>query len=90
MDYDKAVDIFKESKLFYAEPVFIGSYDECINYPNKFQTSIPAKLGLPPLPAENFAEGVVIKPLKTLYINSKKGNKIRQEIINFKEKKFVP
>lgn len=43
LDYDVAVKIFAEAKFFYAEPLFIGSLDDALKYPNTFQTTLPAK-----------------------------------------------
>jgi hypothetical protein len=73
MDYDAAIVLFKEAKIFYAEPLFTGSFEECLDYPIKFKTTIPGKLKLPDLISENFAEGVVIKPMKNTYILNTKG-----------------
>ena len=44
LDYDAAIALFKEAKLFYAEPLFTGSYEECLEFPIKFKTTIPGKL----------------------------------------------
>ena len=74
LDYDQAITIFKEAGLLYAIPLFIGSYGEALAYPVGFASTIPALLGLPPLAAENKAEGIVIKPQKTLYIATNKGS----------------
>ena len=56
-----------------AEPLFIGKYEQAIAQPIDFDSTIPALLGLPQLPSSNRAEGVVIKPVKSLYINTPKG-----------------
>jgi hypothetical protein len=73
MDFGLALALLKEAKFLHAEPLFTGSFEECISYPIKFQTKLPSKFGLPDLPSQNFAEGVVIKPMKTLYITNTKG-----------------
>ena len=43
-----------------------------LDYPLGFESTIPAKLGLPPLPDDikNPAEGVVIKPVKNLVLET--------------------
>lgn len=61
LPYVKCVSLFKEHSIPYAEPLFIGTLDECLAYDNCFQTKIPEKLGLPPI-ENNLCEGVVIKP----------------------------
>jgi len=35
--------------ILYAKILFIGTFDECLNYPNQFQTHIPKWIGHPPL-----------------------------------------
>jgi Rnl2 family RNA ligase len=46
-----------------------GTLDECLDYPNEFNSTLPAKFGLPELD-ENICEGVVIKPNKPLYFTN--------------------
>jgi len=53
-------------------------------YSIEFESKIPETLGLPKLTFANKAEGIVIKPLKTIYIQTSKG-KIRPVI-----KKKIP
>lgn len=45
----------------------IGTFDECLDYSNDFQTKVPNVFGLPEID-NNICEGVVIKPNKPLYI----------------------
>jgi len=49
-----------------------GTYKEMLNYPLDFESTISAKLGLPPLPVPNKAEGVSVEPryclLTVLYL----------------------
>ena len=59
----EANELFEKFGFFYAKPLFEGSFEDCLKYPNEFQTTIPALLGLPEIP-ENFCEGVVIRPLQ--------------------------
>lgn len=73
LDYDVALRLFEQAGLFYARPLLIGSFQEALNYPLGFSSTIPKLLGLPPLPIENKAEGVVIKPLKTILLPGGKG-----------------
>ena len=44
---DEVVLLCKEVDLFHAKILFEGTFDECIKYPNEFQTKIPEWLGLP-------------------------------------------
>lgn len=73
LDYDQTVALCQSAGLFYAAPLLIASYQETLSYPIEFTSTIPVRLGLPPLSQDNRAEGVVIKPLKALTIPTKKG-----------------
>lgn len=73
LDYDQAISFCEKAGLLYANPLLIASYQEALAYPIEFTSTIPARLGLPPLSQENRAEGVVIKPLKALTISTPKG-----------------
>ncbi len=61
---NKAFDLFKIPR---AQTLFKGSFDECINYNNKFITTIPTIHNLPPIEG-NLCEGTVIKPKDVRYI----------------------
>lgn len=61
-------DFFEKVDLFHAKTLFTGSFDECLMYSNKFQTTIPKELGLPEI-EDNICEGVVIKPNEPMYLN---------------------
>jgi Rnl2 family RNA ligase len=81
LDVNIANMYFEKVKLLHAKTIFKGSIDECLKYKNDFNTTIPKELGLPPL-EPNIAEGVVIKPVKTLYFN----NGVRVMLKNKNEK----
>jgi Rnl2 family RNA ligase len=88
--YDAAIKLFEQVGLLYARPLLIGSFQEALNFPLGFASTIPKLLGLPPLPAENQAEGVVIKPLKTILLPSGKGMSrpmLKRKIAAFAEDK---
>jgi Rnl2 family RNA ligase len=73
LDFDKALAIFQQVAMMYAKPLFIGKYEEALLYNNEFDSTISAALGLPKLPNGNKAEGVVIKPVKSIYVETSKG-----------------
>jgi Rnl2 family RNA ligase len=90
VDYDQAISFFQTAGLFYAAPLLIGSYQEALAYPLGFRSTIPGLLGLPPLQEENRAEGVVIKPLKTIMLPTNKGSirpVLKRKIAEFAEDK---
>lgn len=72
LDYDQALHIFEQSALFHATSLFVGKFQQACAYPIGFESTIPLRLGLPPL-ENNKAEGIIIKPVTTIYIETKKG-----------------
>ncbi len=90
LDYDVAMKLLEQVGIFYAHPLLIGSFQEALSYPLGFSSTIPKLLGLPQLPTENKAEGVVIKPLKTILLPSGKGMSrplLKRKIAEFAEDK---
>lgn len=61
---------------------FVGSFEECLNYKNDFQTDIPEILGYPPI-ENNIMEGIIIKPYT--YKKFRNGDRV---ILKSKNKKF--
>ena len=49
--------------------LFEGTMEECLKFPNEFNSGIPQLLSLPEL-EENICEGVVIKPFAPLFLKS--------------------
>ncbi|MBC8140830.1 MAG: hypothetical protein H7Y38_05250, partial [Armatimonadetes bacterium] len=48
-------------------PLFVGAYERATDFSPRFDSTIPATLGLPPLPAgTNLAEGVVVRPAREI------------------------
>lgn len=89
LDYDLAHTIFEQSGLFHATPLFVGKFQPACAYPIGFESTIPARLGLPPL-ENNKAEGIIIKPLTTIYLETKKGRIrpiLKKKIPDFAEDK---
>lgn len=82
-EIDFANKYFEEVNLFHAKTLFRGSLDDCLKYPNDFQSTIPALFGLPEI-EDNVCEGVVIKPNKPLFLYS--GSRI---IIKNKNEKWT-
>jgi len=61
VDHATAARLSSEEGVGFVEPLFVGSLTEALARPVEFETTIPARLGLPPLP-DNPAEGIVVKP----------------------------
>jgi Rnl2 family RNA ligase len=83
LSVDKANELFKLYNIFYAEELFRGSFQECLDYQNEFNSTLPAKLGMEPLET-NICEGVVIKPIEPKYFNG--GSRV---ILKNKNDKFT-
>ncbi|MBD1879658.1 RNA ligase family protein [Coleofasciculus sp. FACHB-T130] len=73
IDYDEALKLFQQVEMLAAKPLFIGKYEQALAQKIEFDSTIPALLGLPKLPFSNQAEGIVIKPVKSIYIDTSKG-----------------
>lgn len=58
--------LYKEFGFLHAQTLFRGSFEDCMKYPNEFDSKIPAQLGLPPI-SPNICEGVVLRPIKPLF-----------------------
>ncbi|MBD2338171.1 RNA ligase [Calothrix sp. FACHB-156] len=88
LDYEIALKLFQQVGMMASVPLFIGKYNDALAYNIEFESTIPAILGLPKLPFTNKAEGVVIKPLNSIYVEIGK-HKIRpiikQKIPEFAE-----
>lgn len=67
INVDDARDLCVKYGIPFAEPLMYGTMEECMEYPNEFNTRIPELYGLPPIPG-NICEGVVIKPVEPIYI----------------------
>ncbi|MCB9703853.1 MAG: RNA ligase [Myxococcales bacterium] len=66
LDFDEAIARARGQGFFVAEPLHVGSLREALDFPLGFDSTIPARLGLPPLARPNAAEGVVIRPLPAI------------------------
>ena len=73
----------EEAGFFAAVSLFIGTFKECLEYSNIFQTTIPKRLSLPEI-KDNMCEGVVIKPVKPVFFFN--GSRI---ILKNKNEKFA-
>lgn len=82
LDYDTVSRLFKKHQIPFANKLFEGNLDECLNYPNDGLSQIYKQFNLPPI-ENNIMEGVVIKPVYDDRIN---GQRI---ILKNKNEKFI-
>ncbi len=66
---EKTNKLFEKFGFVHAKTLFQGSLKQCLEYSNKFKTTIPKNYGLPELEG-NICEGVVIRPIKPLFFNN--------------------
>jgi Rnl2 family RNA ligase len=79
---------FEEGSIFYAKTLFQGTLDECLEYPNAFQSCIAEWLGLPPI-EDNICEGIVIRPLEPVFFRNGSRLLLKSKNSRFAEKKAV-
>lgn len=86
LDVEEVDELFEAEGFLYAKTLFKGNLEECLNYPNLFQTHIPEWLGLPPIEG-NTCEGVVIRPVTPMYFKNGSRVLIKNKNEKFSEKK---
>ena len=88
LDFEKTLELCKQSELFSAKPLLKGTFRECLAFELGFDSTIPEQLGLPPLIIPNLAEGVVIRPLTNVTVRTNKGPRrplLKRKIPKFSE-----
>ncbi len=85
---DEVNDLFEAEGFFYAKTLLKGSLEECLKYPNAFQSKISQWLGLPDI-EDNICEGVVIRPVEPQYLRNGSRVLIKNKNARFAEKKSV-
>jgi Rnl2 family RNA ligase len=71
LPFDTAADLCARCGFMFAEALFRGTLAECLKFEIEFETKIPGRLRLPPLPSgasheRNLAEGCVVRPTEEL------------------------
>ncbi|MDR1594439.1 MAG: RNA ligase, Rnl2 family [Prevotellaceae bacterium] len=85
---DEINTFFEDAQFFYAKTLFKGTIDECLQYPNAFQSHISEWLGLPPI-EDNICEGIVIRPSEPIYFHNGARVLLKSKNSRFAEKKSV-
>jgi len=73
LDYATAEQLCAEADLLYTRALFRGTYEDAFAFPLGFETTLPARLGLPSLGPGNRAEGVVLKPARSIGVPRRAG-----------------
>ncbi|KAA6301924.1 MAG: hypothetical protein EZS26_001927 [Candidatus Ordinivivax streblomastigis] len=79
---------FEAENIFYAKTLFQGTLDECLKYPNAFQSCIAEWLGLPAI-EDNICEGIVIRPVEPTFFRNGSRLLLKNKNSKFAEKKAV-
>ena len=85
VNFEDAMKLFTEVGIFHVEPLMVGTYTQAVNFNNRFESGISRALGYPPVTA-NLAEGIVIRPMRTILVPTKKG--IERPILKSKIPEF--
>jgi Rnl2 family RNA ligase len=81
-------ELFESGGFFYAKTLFEGSIDECLSYPNAFPSRIAEWFGLPPI-EDNICEGVVVRPIETVFFKNGSRLLLKNKNSKFAEKKSI-
>jgi len=88
LSVDEANGFFEKGGFFYAKTLFRGTLNDCLKYPNLFQSRISGWLGLPPIEG-NICEGIVIRPVEPIYLRNGSRVLLKSKNAHFAEKKSV-
>jgi len=85
LNWNKINCVCKHYGFKVAPELFKGTFEECLEYPNTFNSKIPEIYGLKS-PEKNIAEGVVIKPIVDLRLRNGSRIILKNKNDKFKEK----
>ncbi|MEZ4449259.1 MAG: RNA ligase family protein [Nannocystaceae bacterium] len=66
--WGEALERLRAHGILASEPLHVGTLRDALDFPLGFDSTLPRRLGLPPLAGPNPAEGVVIRPLTELLV----------------------
>ncbi len=95
LDVSTRTSLLEHAGFMVSQPLMTGTLDECLQYPNKFQTTIPRRFNLPEI-ENNICEGVVIRPVIDFNLQTyrraifKNKNELYSEVRPRKTKKDDP
>jgi len=91
LNYKEFIIITLSSNIMTVPALFMGTLEECLDYPNAIHTKVPLYFNLPEI-EDNIAEGIVIKPYfpiflgKSRIILKNKNNKFKEKVKKKKNK----
>ena len=81
-------EYFEIGEFLYAKTLLQSSLAECLSYPNAFESKIAEWLGLPAI-EDNTCEGIVIRPIETVYFGNGSRLLLKNKNSKFEEKKSI-
>ncbi|MBC8143139.1 MAG: RNA ligase, partial [Armatimonadetes bacterium] len=67
LDFERAQTVLRAAGVPCVASLFIGTFERATDFSPRFDSTIPATLGLPPLPkGTNLAEGIVVRPVREI------------------------
>lgn len=72
LDYAQVVADCRECGVLVAEPLLVGKLNQALHFDTRFDSRVPATLGLPPI-VPNLVEGIVVKPWRHIEVQGAKG-----------------
>ena len=88
LSVDEMNDFFEGENFLYARTLYKGTLDECLQYPDTFQSRIAEWIGLPPI-EDNICEGIVIRPIELVFFRNGSRLLLKSKNSRFAEKKSV-
>lgn len=89
LNEDEKCEALDQHDFLYAKPLFKGSLDDCLAYPNQFQSHVPGWLGLPEID-DNTCEGTIIRPAETKFLAGGSRVILKNKNDKFSEKQKQP
>jgi len=90
LDQDVFERIVSEAGFtLYAKTLFVGSFEDCLNYPNDYLDPTYKHYGLPPI-EDNICEGNVLKPIKACCMPNGSRVILKTKNAKFTERKREP
>lgn len=88
LSFDVARAAAVAAGLLFATPLCRGALADCLAHPVRFESGLPATLGLPRIP-ENWAEGVVLRPARESAAGARASRgMLKIKIPEFSEKQY--
>ena len=86
LDYADVMRYCAACEVPFARPLLIGTLNQALFFDTRFDSKVPGSLGLPAI-VPNLVEGIVVKPLHNMVVQTSKGE--MRPIFKIKNKEFA-